>query len=568
MTRHSAQRIAEYTRNGWWGKRTINGLFRRLVAERPDQMAIVDPPNRESFTDGQPARYTFAQLERRVCNLAATLLECEVGKGDVIAVQLPNIAELAMVYLAAARIGAVVTPFPVQFREHELEYMTDVTEPRVFVTCVHSNDRRHAEMIVDLQGSIPSLLAVLAFGDDVPGGTMPLDSMMVSPDDADKVAAYRKSIKLRANDVFTVCWTSGTESDPKPVPRSHNDWIAISWATVDGAELDAESKLLNPFPMVNMAGIGGMLVPWLLCGGTLVMHQMFDLPTYLAQIAAESITYTVAPPALLNLLLIREELLASTDISTLRVIGSGSSPLSPWMVRSWQEKHGIPVTNLFASNEGLALMSASSTVPDPDKRAQLFPRFGVAECGWEARFARGMVTRLADLQTGEIITEPGRAGELRVKGPTIFAGYYLDDDLNAAAFDSEGFFRTGDVFEIAEQDTRFYRYVDRAKDIIIRGGMNISAAELESLIIEHKQIAACAVVGYPDEVMGERVCAFVVPTDGATITLEQLVKALQDEEIASYKLPERLEVIESMPRNATGKVRKPELRARLAAEAN
>ena len=132
--------------------------------------------------------------------------------------------------------------------------------------------------------------------------------------------------------------------------------------------------MLNPFPLVNMAGIGGMIVPWLILGGVLINHHPLDLPVFLGQIQAEKPIYTVAPPALLSMLLMNEALLSKFDISSLRVIGSGSAPLPPMMVRGWSNR-GVPVTNLFGSNEGVCLISGIEDFPEPEKRAEFFPRF-------------------------------------------------------------------------------------------------------------------------------------------------------------------------------------------------
>jgi len=175
----------------------------------------------------------------------------------------------------------------------------------------------------------------------------------------------------------------------------------------------------------------------------------------------------------------------------------------------------------------------------------------------------GVSTRLVDLATGEEITKPGLPGELRVTGPTIFSGYWggVGDP-----FDAEGYYRSGDVFAIAEEDPRLLRYVGRARDIIVRGGMNISPAELEDLLGEHPAVAEVAVVGMPDELLGERTAAVVVLTPGADPpTLDELVALLRERMIASYKLPERLEVVDALPRNPVGKVLKRELREWLRA---
>jgi acyl-CoA synthetase (AMP-forming)/AMP-acid ligase II len=316
--------------------------------------------------------------------------------------------------------------------------------------------------------------------------------------------------------------------------------------------------------MVNMAGIGGMFLPWLRAGCVLVQHHPFDLAVFLAQVRDERITYTVSPPAVLALLLQREDLLAQTDLSTLQQIGSGSVPLQEWMVRGWHEKYGITIINYFGSNEGISLMTDVNLMTDPAQRARFFPRYG---CGraWTFPAAAKTTVKLVDQETGGQITEPGRPGELYLKGPSVFAGY-LAASQAPDPFDDEGFLKTGDVFVIDGEQNEFLRYVDRAKDLIIRGGMNIAPAELETLIASHPSVAEVAVVGCPDDVLGERVCAVIATRPGTTITLPQLVEHLNGQEIASYKLPERLELRDALPRNPVGKVLKRDLRDELRQE--
>jgi acyl-CoA synthetase (AMP-forming)/AMP-acid ligase II len=299
-------------------------------------------------------------------------------------------------------------------------------------------------------------------------------------------------------------------------------------------------------------------------GVTLVLHHPFDLGVFLRQLVDEKIAYTVAPPAILTMLLKEEKLLESLDLSHLKSVGSGSAALSPWMVKTWQEKYGIPVANIFGSNEGTCLISGAADVPDPEDRALYFPRFGVEGHEWPARIASWIETRLVDLQTGETIEEAGRPGELLLRGATVFAGYFRAGDGGPAdAIDADGFFHTGDVFEIAGDRDRFYRFVERAKDIIIRGGMNISPGEIDGLLAGHPKLADAAVVGTPDAVMGERICAVVVVKPEETVDLEDLRSFLSSREVASYKLPERLEIVDALPRNPLGKVLRRVLRERL-----
>ncbi|MGH3422629.1 MAG: AMP-binding protein, partial [Streptosporangiaceae bacterium] len=170
------------------------------------------------------------------------------------------------------------------------------------------------------------------------------------------------------------------------MPRTHYDWMAMCTGTVEGPDLTADDVLLNPFPMVNMAGINGMFLPWLKVGGLLVQHHPFDLATFLRQIEQHRATYTCAPPALLTALLQNEALLAQTDISSLRILGSGSAPLAPSLLQGWHDTYGIEIINFYGSNEGIALLGTPKDIPDPAVRAQYFPRYRARD--WEFTMAR------------------------------------------------------------------------------------------------------------------------------------------------------------------------------------
>ncbi len=551
-------RTTRYRSLGWWEGVTLWELFVRRAEERPDAPALVDPPNRSEIAPGDPVRWTYREARDRADRLAAALVAHGVGPGSVVLVQLPNVAELALTYLAAARIGAVVTPLPVQFRVHELAAVSALTEPTVAIAATNGAGFDHVGLVLGHRSAMPSLRAVFALG-DADGADRRLSEIL--EEEADTSGLDDLTAHTDAGDVVTVCWTSGTEAEPKGVPRTHDLWTAIAYATTDGARLRPGDVLLCPFPLVNMSGIGGMLVPWLQVGGTLVLHHPLNLPVFLRQVVEERVNYTVAPPVLLSMLLADPTTLADVDLSSLRTIGSGSAPLPPAMVRGWKERHGIEIVNFFGSNEGVALVGGPDDIPDPEERARVFPRFGVPGRTWANRVARGIQTKLVDPQTGETVEEPGRAGELLIKGPTVFDGYWRRPDLTERAFDPEGFYRTGDLFQL--EDPEHLRFVGRARDLIIRGGMKIAPEEVEALLADHPKVADVAVVGIPDErIEGEQVVtAVVVPKPGETVELRELRQHLRAKGVAAYKEPRKLVVLDALPRNALGKVLKRELRA-------
>lgn len=554
-----AERIARYTARGWWGGRTIDDVFRAGVAAHPDREAVVDAPNRPALTDGVPRRLDWRQLGDEVARMAALLRDEGCRRDDVVVVQLASTVEQAVVALALLRLGCVVSPVPVQFREPELRHVLATSGATAVVTASRIGRLAAAEVWCRLAretaGEGERDLQVFAFGREVPFSALPLDVALagVDPDDA----VETQGAGLTANDIATVCWSAGAETVPKGVPRSHNEWLAIAPSVVAAAELAPGTRFLTPFPLVDMAG-WSTFTAWLALGGTLVHHHPFELEVFLGQLRTERIDYTVAPPAIVNRMLQDADRLEGIDFARLRRIGCATAPLSEWMVAGWADR-GVEIVHHFGSNEGVALTGSPRDIAHPALRARCVAPAGVAATA-------GLRTRLVDPDTGETIAGPGRPGELRVAGPTVFTGYFHAPELTARAFDDEGFYRSGDLFEIAGDRQELYRFVGRAKDIVVRGTVKIPAAEVEALLLGHPDVAEAAVVGVPDAALGERVGAAVVARAGRTPTLEALVAWLADApRVAGEEWPERLLVVDALPRDCAGKVLKRELRQRFAA---
>ncbi len=561
-----AEKIADYTARGWWGHATLWEVFQKNLQARPDAEAVVDACNRADFAHGAPQRLSWAQLATEVDAFCLLLLDHGISRDERLVVQLPNGVEQFVVYLACARLGFIVSPVPVQYREHELDHVLQTTQASAAITFSRigrpEGGHAAAAMFQGLRVQHPALRTVFAWGETVPEGVVHVPAAQA----VDATARLRlqqaeRAAQVTANDVFSVCWTSGTEATPKGVPRSHNEWLVVAPSIIEAAELQPQARLLNPFPMVNMAGIATALAAWLVLGGTVVQHHPFSLPVFLQQLREEAIDYTVAPPAILNMLLQNEALLAGIDFTRLSRIGSGSAPLSDWMVRGFEEQYGVRIVNYFGSNEGAALSGSYLDIPEPELRAQFFPRAGVPGFEWQLSTTRKIRTRLVDLETGEDILEPGRPGEIRFDGATIFSGYFGAPESTARAFDAQGFYKTGDLFEIAGERLQYYRYVGRSKDLVIRGGMNISSEEIENLLLACPGVCEAAVVGVPDATLGEKVCACVVSTQGQSVTLAAINAYLREHKrVAVYKLPEYLLPLPSLPRNPVGKILKRSLR--------
>ena len=561
--------IDRYTAALWWGSDTLWDVFVRQVQRQPQAEAVVDACNRPDFAHGQARRLRWLELAGEVDRMSGLLLDRGLQRDDIVLAQMPNTIEQFVLYLSCARLGLVLSPVPIQYREHELEHILSLTQARAVVTFtqIGSPAKAHASaaMWLQLHQAHPHLSQVLCWGPGAPQGTCPIEASWPQADASlmQRLARAEQEAAVSANDVFTVCWTSGTEASPKGVPRSHNEWLVVAPSIIEAAQLQPGARLLNPFPLINMAGLSSCFAAWLVLGGTVVQHQPFVLPVFLEQLRTERIDYTVSPPAILNTLLQHEEMLEGIDFKRLQRIGSGSAPLSDWMVRGFEERHGVRIVNYFGSNEGAALTSSDIDVPDPAMRAQFFPRAGVQDHQWKISTTRKIRTRLVDLDNGQDIVHAGQVGELRFAGPTIFSGYFRAPELSARAFDAQGYYRTGDLFEIAGDRLQYYRYVGRSKDLVIRGGVNISSEEIESLLLACPGVQDAAVVAVPDPILGEKLCACIVAKPDHCPALADLQRFLKDDKrVAAYKLPEYLLPVDSLPRNAVGKILKRQLRER------
>ena len=550
-------RIEDFTKRGWWGEDTLYSLFQDAVTSSGDQEALIDPLNRVDITGDAPKRLSFSEVDKTVERYASIFFEQGLRKDDIAVIQLPNVVELPIVYLALSKLGIICSPIPMQYGAYEINSIIAETKPKAFISIQTFNKNAHAEQFLS---SFTNNELKFALGEIE--NFIDLHTYKPVSETYESQQSYSQDNPITANDIFTICWTSGTTGTPKGVPRSHNLWLPMAKAAGYVSEIEEGDTLLNPFPMINMASIGGFLFNWLLCRGKLVQHHPFDLNVFLNQIVNEDVKYTIAPPAIMNMLLNNPAILDQQDLSSLRSIGCGGAPLSEWMVESFQNKYDLTVQNIFGSNEGATLLSARNEIEDPHLRAQYFPRFGVEGLDWSNPVSKLVKTKLISVETNKEINEPGQPGELLISGATVFDGYWKAPEANAAVFDEEGFFRTGDLFEISPEDTdkKFYKFCGRCKDLIIRGGMNISPEELDNLLSSHPKILEVAVTGYDDDILGEKVGVVAVVAQGETISLDEIIDFLKDKQIAKYKMPEDLRVIDVLPKNPVGKVLRRDLK--------
>ncbi len=538
MITSDKNRIAALTAAGSWGTETLHGLLARHASEQPTRLAVKDQPDREQLTGDAPQALNWEELDRASSNLAMQLHAAGLREDDRVIIQLPNIVELLVLYYALSRMNAIASPVPVQYGSHELQHMSHALEAAAVITI---GNFRGADLAAAARTALPGT-RVLAFGQDIELDTREADG-------------YSQPMSADANRVVTICWTSGTTGTPKGVPRSHNMWLASGRCTAEAGNYSAEDTLLCPFPMVNMSALGGYVFPAAMHGCAIVLHHPLDPALFLQQMQDERISFTIAPPALLNQLAKSPDMWKQYDFSALRRVGSGSAPLSPWMIETFGNDFGVDVVNIYGSNEGIALYCAPEKAADPEVRATMFPRPQEDEY---------LKTRVADPETGAEVTAIGERGELLVSGATVFDGYFHHD--NKDVFDAQGYFRTGDLVEICGEQGDFYRIVGRCKDIINRGGMKISPVELDLALEDHPSVQEAAVCAYPDERLGEKICACVVMKPGMEpLSMEALQDYLLGLGLAKFKLPERIEILEQLPRNAVGKVQRFALQETLSA---
>jgi acyl-CoA synthetase (AMP-forming)/AMP-acid ligase II len=540
------ENIKKWSEAGAWGKRTLIDYFNFHVRKNPEKVCLVDPMNKEALLGLKPERLTYQELSRAVDATAEALLAKGIKKDDILLVQLPNCWELAMLYLAITRTGALISPVPMQWRQSELDYITKLTEARAFITVEEFNNFKHREMAGKLQEKYPSLQQII---------TLPEIREMSKGN----VTGQLDGIAIDANDVFTLSWSSGTEAEPKGCPLSHNNWIFQSTVCFENAPIHWGDNLITAGPLVNMASIGTVYVPWLVGGGKMVLHHPFDGATFVMQLMAEEIHYTLLVPAVVNALL-KHPMVDKFDFSKMRAITIGAAPPSLWSVQELKRRWGIEFANIWGQNEGTANVAGQYDIPDMEMRLDHF-LFIAPGNQWARKatwFSRFVTMKLVNAAIPDGPKKEGDVGELWYRGPNVIPCYFKRPDLTAKSFDPEGYFNTGDLFQLKDNDC--IGFFERSKDIIIRGGYNISAQEVENMVLGYAKVLDAAAVAMPDESLGERTCIYVVPKPGETIILKDIKDFMQEKGIAAYKLPERLEIIEAIPRNPVGKIMKKVLR--------
>jgi len=505
---------AEWRALGVWTDET---LLDRLDSVNGATLAIVDADT----------RLTVADLRSRSAALAGALYEIGVRPGDVVAWQLPNWWEGVVLCWAVWRCGAVASPITPTLRAREVGFILAQTGARVAVVPrlfrgtdypALVRDTGFTGVVVEVRGDAP----------------LPTSDSGLLP------------ARVAVDDPAVILWTSGTTSDPKGVVHTHQS-LRVEAETIAAAhDMRAGESLLLPMPITHVAGLTyGVLLP-VTSAITAVLMDTWEPARALELVEREHIAVMISTPVFMRTM-IDDAAFAGTDTSSVRLFSLGGAGVAPAMVREGARAFGCWCKRTYGSTE-YPTLTTGRIGDDPERDATtdgcLIDRAELRVVDPQA---------LADVGLGE-------PGELLVRGPEMFTGY-LDPALDADAFADGGWFRTGDLARFADDHLTI---VDRLKDVIIRGGENISAQEVEALLVTHPAVSEAACVAAPDPIMGEEVCAFVIAAAGAEPTLEELRGHLVERGLARFKLPSRLELRADLARTASGKVQKAPLRAELA----
>jgi acyl-CoA synthetase (AMP-forming)/AMP-acid ligase II len=544
MILHDAKTIREYTEAGWWGTRTLLDTLREQVAAHPQRLSIVDPADRMELVGTDPQRKTWAEVGTAAEAIATRLIELGLKKDDVVILHLPNTWELMVLYFGVCMAGGLPSPLAMQWRQHELAHVAETTQARFYIAADAFKGAGYLELVDKLPAGKHCIEHRVGLSEIARWAQGPVRRELLD------------AVRIDPNDIFTLCWTSGTESLPKGTPVSHNNWFFQAGRVLGLLDVRDGDRILCAAPIVNMTGVGAMMLPWLFRAGTMILHHPLNLDLFVRQLATEGVQFSSLVPALLNMI-VKLPNVDQLDLSHIRTLAVGSAPPSAYSIAEFKRRWGIEIINLWGQNEGTALVGGPHDVPDPAQRVDHLPWWGHPDAQWKSNIP-GVRIKIVG-EDGEIKTRPGEVGELAYRGPNVFPGYFKRPEANAKSFDAEGYLYTGDTFKIL--DGHYLGFFDRKKDIIIRGGFNISAAEVENMALAYPGIVDCAAVAVPDEILGEKVCLCAVARDKARPpTLEAVVAWMREQGFGTYKLPEYLKVVDAIPRNPVGKILKRELR--------
>jgi len=514
---------------GLWRDVTIDEAMQRALKECPDKKAIV------SWRQGraEPERLSYRELDERADCIARGLALLGVGAGDVVSFQLPNRWEFVALWLACGRLGACANPVMPIFRQHELEFMLNLAESKVFVVPKRYRGFDHESMALELQRCLPHLRQVVVV--DGEGGNS-FDRILLRND-----APPLTGPRIGPDDVMLLLYTSGTTGEPKGVMHSYNTLYSNLDPYIEVTGLGRDDVILSASPMAHLTGFAYLCMMPVVLNATAITLDVWEPKTALRIARQEGVTFGMAA-AVFASDLCRAVEEGEAPAPSFKTFVSAGAPIPPVVVERTHRLLGIRLCSAWGMTECGAV-----TLTEP---ARALEKSAVSD----GRPLRGIEISVRDAEGRPL--SPYQTGKLYIRGASLFGGYLKRPHLNAT--DEEGWFDTGDLAFVDEEG--YLRINGRSKDIIIRGGENLPVMEIENILYAHPAIAACAVVGYPDERLGERACAFVVLKPGATFDFAEMVRWFEERKTARQYIPERLEIVESMPATPSGKIQKFKLR--------
>jgi cyclohexanecarboxylate-CoA ligase len=472
-----------------------------------------------------------------------------VRPGDVVSIQLPNWIEFLVVHFAVTRIGAVNNPLIPIYRDREVGFMVALAQSKVIVVPQEFRGYDYPGMVDRLRGDWPALEHVLVVDGPTTAGRTSWQEFIETPWEERRNPAELAALRPDANDVTLLIFTSGTTGEPKGVMHTHNTLVAADAPLPERLGVSRNSVIHMASTFAHLTGfLYGVRLPTQVGGATAVYQDVWDAGRFVDLVEEYGISYTSAATPFLHDTLTAPGL-ADRDLSSLKLFCCMGAPIPRAIVREARQKlPGLTVLGGWGQSEN-ALVTLG-IAGDPEEK-------NVERDGYPWP---GMEIRVVDFDG--TLCKPGEEGRLQVRGPFLFVGYAERLELTRNSFDGD-WFETGDLAAIDEEG--YLDITGRTKDVIIRGGENVPVAYVENVLYEHPLIAGVAVVGVPDPRLQERACAVVTLADG-TLTLAEMQAFLKEKGVARQYWPESLEVVDELPRTASGKIQKFQLRARLQAQ--
>ncbi len=521
--------VERYVKYRWWLGLTWGDMFDKATDLYPRKEALVD----------DTARFTYRELREKVDRLAIGFMGLGIKERDFVLLQLPNWHEFIFAFFALQKIGAIVVLLVARHGLSEINYLSSLTHPVAWIGPDHYKNTEYLAMVQQAMEENKELRHLISVRSPENKAFTPLEGLI---EGSELTKSGLEALAARRPDpmeVSIILPTGGTTGLPKAVPRTHNDYIASVEYHTRAWEVTCNDTMLTAAPVSHAQAIHNCVGGAFFHCAKYVLTDSTDAVDICKVIEREKVTAFPTVPALVHRIVSMENL-KDYDLSSLTRIYAGGAPSTPELVKSVYEKVGCKFVNALGSSEGPAAMSRL----DADLET-ICNTVGEKDCPYAQ-------VKIVDQDLQDL--PPNKEGELITKGPNIFNGYFKSEEENRNVFTQDGFFRTGDLAKIDESG--IITITGRIKETILRGGETLSAIGIERLVSSHPAVADVAVIGMPDKALGERICAYVKLKDGASLSLEELVAYLRGIGASVLQLPERLELIDSIPLTKVGKADK------------